>query len=98
MFQAEKCMESEPRISKLSVSIFGLLTVILCFLSGKAVMEKCCLDDIHGYIALHTVTTLWYIMRRIPDGTRRLALKSLCEMLTVAVTTHEEVTAALDNS
>ena len=58
--------------------------------NAKAVMEKCCLDDFHGYIALHTVTTLWYIMRRIPDDTRRLALKSLCEMLTVAGTTHED--------
>lgn len=66
--------------------------------NAKAVMEKCCLDDFHGYIALHTVTTLWYIMRRIPDDTRRLALKSLCEMLTVAGTTHEEVIAALDNA
>ena len=37
-------------------------------------------------------------MRRIPDDTRRLALKSLCEMLTVAGTTHEEVIAALDNA
>ena len=23
--------------------------------NAKAVMEKCCLDDFHGYIALHTV-------------------------------------------
>ena len=38
MFQAEKCMESEPRISKLSVSIFGLLTVILCFFSVRSLV------------------------------------------------------------
>lgn len=65
---------------------------------AKSVIKMCCKEDVHGYIALHTVTTLWYIMRKIPDDTRRLALKSLCEVLTVTGTTHDEVMNALDNA
>lgn len=66
--------------------------------NAKAVMNLCCDDKINGYIALHTVTTIWYILRKTPDKTRRLVLKSVCELLKVVGTTHEEVIAALDNN
>ena len=29
---------------------------------SKKVMEICSHDNVNGYIALHTVTTLWYIL------------------------------------
>lgn len=68
------------------------------YADAKAVMMLCSSDKVEGCIALHTITTIWYILRKIPDNTRRLALKSLCELLQVVGTTHEEVVAALDNT
>jgi len=63
---------------------------------AKKVMERCSKDDVNGCIALHTVTTMWYILRKVPDNQRRSALKSVCELLQVVGTTHEEVITALD--
>ncbi|MEE1173008.1 MAG: PIN domain-containing protein [Ruminococcus sp.] len=65
---------------------------------AKAVLKLCSSEDVDGCIALHTVTTIWYILRKVPDETRRFALKSICELLRVVGTTHEEVIAALDNT
>ena len=63
---------------------------------AKKVMEKCSEDGINGCIALHTITTMWYILRKVPDDQRRTALKSICELLEVVGTTHDEVVKALD--
>ncbi len=66
------------------------------FENAQAVMKLCCTENINGCIALHTVTTIWYILRKVPDEKRRLALKSICELLQVVGTTHEEVISAID--
>ena len=65
---------------------------------SKKVMEMCSNYDVDGCIALHTVTTLWYILRKIPDEQRRTALHSVCDLLEVVGTAHDEVVAAIDNS
>lgn len=65
---------------------------------AKSVMRLCSGDDVDGVIALHSVTTIWYILRKVPDEKRRLALKSICELLQVVGTTHNEVIAALENN
>ena len=67
------------------------------FTDAQGVMRICSTDQADGFIALHTVTTIWYILRKIPDETRRLAMKSVCELLQVVGTSHDEVMAALEN-
>lgn len=63
---------------------------------AKCVMRLCSEESICGCIALHTITTIWYILRKIPDATRRAALKSICGLLQIVATTHEEVINALN--
>lgn len=63
---------------------------------AKKIMEKCSNENIHGCIALHTITTMWYILRKIPDTQRRDALKLICDLLQVVGTSHDEVVKALD--
>ena len=63
---------------------------------AKCVMQMCSEEKVSGCIALHTITTIWYILRKTPDTTRRIVLKSICELLEVVGTTHEEVIDALD--
>ena len=66
--------------------------------TSRKVMELCSRDDVNGYIALHTVTTLWYILRKVPDDQRRGALRSVCDLLEVVGTSHDKVLAAIDNA
>ena len=65
---------------------------------SRKVMELCSHDDIQGCIALHTITTLWYILRKVPDDQRRAALRSICDLLEVVGTSHDKVVAALENA
>lgn len=41
---------------------------------------------------------MWYVLRKVPEDTRRTALKSVCELLQVVGTSHDEVVNALDNT
>lgn len=63
---------------------------------AKKVMEICSNDNTDGCIALHTITTIWYLLRKIPEETRRSALKAICTLLQIVGTTHEEVIKAID--
>ncbi len=63
---------------------------------ARQVMQLCSKENITGCIALHTVTAMWYILRKVPEDTRRTALRSICELLQVVGTTHDEVISALD--
>lgn len=65
---------------------------------AKKMIKLCSENQVYGCIALHTVTTMWYILRKVPEDTRRTALKSICELLQVVGTTHEEVINALDTA
>lgn len=64
--------------------------------AAKKIMIKCSEDEVDGCIALHTVTTMWYILRKVPEDKRRSALRSICDLLRVVGTTHEEVVKAID--
>ena len=63
---------------------------------ARQVMQLCSKENITGCIALHTVTTIWYILRKVPEDTRRTALISICELLQVVGTTHDEIINALN--
>lgn len=64
---------------------------------AKKVMEICSTDSADGCVALHTVTTFWYLLRKLPEETRRVSLKSICELLQVVGTSHDEVLRAIDS-
>ena len=59
-------------------------------------MAACSDEKIQGCIALQTVTDLWNILRRVPDASRRSALRSICELLEVVGTAHDEVISAIE--
>lgn len=65
---------------------------------AKKIMNICCEPEIKGCIALHTVTTLWYILRKFSDEQRRIAVFSICNILEVTGTSHDEVINALEMS
>ena len=65
---------------------------------SQKVMEVCSTDTADGCIALHTVTTIWYLLRSFPEKSRRSALNAVCELLQVVGTSHDEVMNAINNA
>jgi len=65
---------------------------------ANMVLAICTEPDNEGFIALHSVTTIFYVLRKLPDKIRRQALLDICCVLEVAGTTHSEVISAIENS
>ena len=54
-------------------------------------------NDVKGYIAMHSVNDIWYILRDLKQLERRKCLKLICTALTVGFTNHNEVYNAISN-
>ncbi len=64
--------------------------------ASKSVLEECISNDIRGCIALHSVSNIYYILRKRYSATdRRKLLLDLLDLLQVAGTDHEHVKNAL---
>ncbi len=61
------------------------------------IMDYCRDEHIDGYMAFHTVSILWYVLRKKPDRERRETLLDLCELLTVTGASHQAVLNAIRN-
>ena len=60
-------------------------------------IEMCTESDIHGYVAFHSISNLWFSLRTMPQNIRRQWLIYICEILTVIGTEHDKVIRALHN-
>lgn len=60
------------------------------------IMTMCAEKKVDGYLAFHSLSTIWYVLRKMPDDERRGWLKNLCSVLGIAGTTNEEVKEALE--
>lgn len=60
------------------------------------VMELCSEGRINGSMAFHTLSTLWYVLRRFPDHIRREWLSELVELLTVSAVGNTKVRQAIE--
>ncbi|MBO6118849.1 MAG: PIN domain-containing protein [Lachnospiraceae bacterium] len=58
---------------------------------AKEVLMKCTHEDIEGFVAMHTISNLWYILRNEEAKMRIKCIKIICLALTVCFTTHNEV-------
>ena len=56
----------------------------------------CAKGECIGYIAFHTLSTLWYVLRKRSDKERRENLRDICEIFTVASASQEEILDAID--
>ena len=61
------------------------------------IIRMCAEGQCTGYIAFHTLSTLWYVLRKWGDRERRQSLRALCEILTVTSASQSEVLAAIEN-
>ena len=61
------------------------------------VIRMCAAGECTGYMAFHTLSTLWYVLRKWGDLERRQSLRALCEILTVGAASQKEIISAIDN-
>ena len=64
--------------------------------SSRKVIEMCARNQILGYIAFHSLSTIWYVFRKRPKDETRKWLKQICGILKVTGASHEEVVNAID--
>ena len=79
--------------------------ILLNYLTNRAdpyleqsveIVRRCASSEFTGYIAFHTLSTLWYVLRKRSDKVRRRNLKDICEIFTIAVTSQSEILDAIE--
>ena len=62
-------------------------------------MEMCVEGEFKGYMAFHSLSTIWYVIKRQKsEDEARFWLKRICGFLTIAVSTQSQVKEAIDNN
>ena len=62
------------------------------------IMNLCANKQVQGYIAFHSVSNLWYVLRNCDDSAKREKISDICNILTVCSVGHRNVMNALDNA
>ena len=79
--------------------------ILLNYLTNRAdpyleqsveIVRRCASSEFTGYIAFHTLSTLWYVLRKRSDKVRRRNLKDICEIFTIAITSRSEILDAIE--
>lgn len=81
-----------------SVIIDFLLKREPFYSDSKEVLMRCTHDAIEGFITMHSVSNLWYILRKESSENRRKCLRMICIALTVCFANHQEVYNAINNT
>ena len=61
------------------------------------IVRKCAMNECTGYIAFHTLSTLWYVLRKWEDRERRQSLRAICKIFSVASASQSEILEAIAN-
>ena len=77
--------------------------VLLNYVAGREpgyraathIVQACKMSGIKGYIAFHTLPTIWYVMRKSQVINRRNVFLNILDYLTVVSVPHETVIDAL---
>ena len=60
------------------------------------IIKMCAIGECIGYIAFHTLSTLWYVLRKRSEKERRENLRDVCEIFSVASASQNEILDAID--
>lgn len=80
--------------------------VALTYVSGRedsfsnevdTIMQKCAKGEIEGALAFHSLSTIWYQTRKLPEAIRRDWIRQLCELLTISVADNNAVLGAVND-
>ncbi len=65
---------------------------------AREIITLCCKDKVKGYIAAHSITDCFYIMRKMPANERKSAILSILNLFTVIGIDRDKLIAALNNA
>jgi predicted nucleic acid-binding protein len=65
--------------------------------SSVKIVEMCAKGECDGYIAFHTLSIIWYVLRKRTDKERRENLRDICSIFTVASASQQEILNAIEN-
>ncbi len=80
--------------------------ILLTYLSGREdryssecekIVKLCADEEIEGVVAFHSLSTIWYVMRKAPEEMRRACIKRLCILFTIAGADNEAILEAVEN-
>lgn len=60
------------------------------------IVEMCARGLFIGYVAFHTLSTLWYVLRKRSQEERRQNLRDICEIFSVAAASKSEIIDAIN--
>lgn len=60
------------------------------------IVELCALGKLNGYIAFHTISTLWYVLRKKSRKERRDNLRDICTIFSIASASQTEIIDAIE--
>ena len=81
--------------------------VAITYISGRddpfsseieAIMRLCGEEKIEGSLAFHSLSTIWYVSRKIPDEERRKWIRKLCILLTISGADNQLILEAIDKT
>ena len=61
------------------------------------IVELCALGKLNGYIAFHTLSTLWHVLRKKSSKDRRDNLRDICTIFSVASASQTEIINAIED-
>ena len=61
------------------------------------IMQLCVRGKIYGYLAFHSLSTIWYLCRKLDDKERRRIILRLCNIITVVGAGQDEIIDAIQN-
>ena len=50
----------------------------------EEIMRSCAEERMEGILAFHSLSTIWYVTRKLPDDLRRRWILQLCTLLSIA--------------
>ena len=65
---------------------------------SRKIIALCAKDCAKGYLAFHSVSIIWYAMRKLEDSVRRANIKLLCKILEIVSVSNREVEYAIDKT
>lgn len=67
------------------------------FIYADSVFSQCRTKRVKGFVAFHSISTIWYLLRKRPQAESRSLLTQVTDLLTVTSASHEEVVNAIKN-
>lgn len=81
------------------------VNILLNYITGREdkylkesirIVELCALGKLDGYIAFHTLSVLWYVLRKKSDEERRNNLRDICTIFSVSSASQTEIIDAIE--